>query len=77
MKVIVKDEKCIGCGSCVSLTDGEIFDFDEETGKAFAKNGEVTEKNEEIIKNSMQYCPTQAIVEAKEETGETEELKAA
>ena len=51
MKVIVKDEKCIGCGSCVSLTDGEIFDFDEETGKAFAKNGEVTEKNEEIIKN--------------------------
>ena len=30
MKVLVKEEKCIGCGSCVSLTDGNIFDFDEE-----------------------------------------------
>ena len=35
MKVIVKDEKCIGCGSCVSLTDEKIFDFNEE-GKAYA-----------------------------------------
>lgn len=63
MKVIVKDEKCISCGSCVSLTDGEIFDFDEETGKAFAKNKEIKKEDEEIVKTAMSYCPTDAISE--------------
>lgn len=63
MKVIVKDEKCIGCGSCVSLTDGQIFDFDDETGKAFAKNEEINNDNEESVKTAMQYCPTEAIIE--------------
>ena len=29
MKVNVKQEKCIGCGSCISLTDGNIFDISE------------------------------------------------
>ena len=62
MKVIVKDEKCIGCGSCVSLTDGQIFDFDDETGKAFVKN-EIKETDEEIVKNAIDFCPTDAIVE--------------
>ena len=66
MKVIVKDEKCIGCGSCVSLTNAEIFDFDEETGKAFAKNSEIKKDDEETVKTAMQYCPTEAIVDAKE-----------
>lgn len=63
MKVIVKDEKCIGCGSCVSLTDGQIFDFDDETGKAFAKINEINEENEEIVQNAIDFCPTDAIVE--------------
>lgn len=64
MKVIVKDEKCISCGSCVSLTDGQIFDFDEETGKAFAKNNEIKQEDEEIVKTAMDYCPTAAIEES-------------
>ncbi len=63
MKVIVKDEKCISCGSCVSLTDGEIFDFDEETGKAYAKDVEIKPEDEETVANAMEYCPTQAIEE--------------
>lgn len=63
MKVIVKDEKCISCGSCVSLTDGNIFDFDEETGKAYAKNDEITEETKEIVETAIQYCPTDAIEE--------------
>ena len=67
MKVIVKDEKCIGCGSCVSLTNAEIFDFDEETGKAYAKNSEIKNEDEEMVKTAMEYCPTEAIVDAKED----------
>lgn len=62
MKVLVKEEKCIGCGSCVSLTDQEIFDFNEE-GKAYAKEEVVPEDKEEIVRNAINYCPTAAIEE--------------
>ena len=65
MKVILKDEKCISCGSCVSLTDGKIFDFDDETGKAFAKVEEINNEDEEITKTAIEYCPTDAIEEIK------------
>ena len=73
MKVFVNEDKCIGCGSCVSLTDAKIFDFNDE-GKAFAKV-EVIEKEEDIemVKNAMDYCPTAAIIEPTEgENGEAE-----
>lgn len=63
MKVIVKDDRCISCGSCVSLTNGEIFDFDEETGKACTKVNKIKEEEEEIVKTAMEYCPTDAIEE--------------
>ena len=62
MKVFVKDEKCIGCGSCVSITDEKIFDFNEE-GKAYAKVEEVTEEDLKNVKDAITYCPTDAIVE--------------
>lgn len=63
MKVFVKEEKCIGCGSCVSLTDEKIFDFNDE-GKAYAKVSEVPKEQEEIVKNAIDYCPTSAIDKA-------------
>lgn len=62
MKVFVKEEKCIGCGSCVSLTDGKIFDFNEE-GHAYAKVEEIQKQDEEIVKTAIEYCPTDAIAE--------------
>ena len=64
MKVFVNEDKCIGCGSCVSLTDAKIFDFNDE-GKAYAKVEEVKEENIEEVKNSIDYCPTAAIEEIK------------
>lgn len=70
MKVIVKDEKCIGCGSCVSMTDGEIFDFNEETGKACLKVETIKENDEDLVKKSMEFCPTAAIVETNNDTEE-------
>lgn len=65
MKVFIKDEKCIGCGSCVSLTDGNIFDFDDETGKAIAKVENIDSNDEEMVKQAIEYCPTNAIIEDK------------
>ena len=67
MKVFVKDERCIGCGSCVSVTDEVIFDFNDE-GKAYAKI-DIVEKEEDIemVKSAMEYCPTDAIIEVKDE----------
>lgn len=71
MKVNVKEEKCIGCGSCVSLTDGNIFDFNDE-GLAFVCKEPTTDEEIESTKNAINYCPTEAIEEIKEETKEEE-----
>lgn len=66
MKVFVEEEKCIGCGSCVALTEEKIFDFNDD-GKAFAKVEEVAKEDEEIAKKAMEYCPTSAISEVTDE----------
>lgn len=62
MKVCVKDEKCIGCGSCVSVTDEKYFDFNDE-GKAYAVKEVVADEDIDMVKSAMKYCPTDAIVE--------------
>ena len=67
MKVFVKDERCIGCGSCVSVTDEVIFDFNDE-GKAYAKVDTVEKEEDiEMVKSAMEYCPTDAIIEVKDD----------
>lgn len=66
MKVNVKEEKCIGCGSCISLTDGNIFDFNDE-GLAFVNKQPSTNEECEAAQNAITYCPTAAIEEIKED----------
>lgn len=66
MKVKVIEDKCIGCGSCVSLTDGNIFDFNDE-GLAQVNNQPQTEEEYTNTTNAINYCPTNAIEEIKEE----------
>ena len=63
MNVFVKDEKCIGCGSCVSLTDGKVFDFNDE-GKVCVNVEKIDEKDIELVEKAIEYCPTAAIVDA-------------
>ena len=60
MNLKIDDDKCIGCGSCVSLTDSKIFDFNDE-GRAYVKSNEVSADDEENVNNAIQYCPTAAI----------------
>lgn len=60
MKVIVQDEKCLGCGSCVSLTNQKIFDYNED-GRASVVQEDLSEQDLELAKQAMEYCPTDAI----------------
>ena len=60
MNLKIDDDKCIGCGSCFSLTNFKIFDFNDE-GRAYVKSNEVSADDEENVNNAIQYCPTAAI----------------
>ena len=51
MKVKI-NEKCIGCGTCISLTDAKVFDYNDE-GKAKVVVAVVPSDMEEIVKQSI------------------------
>lgn len=59
MKVKVNQDKCIGCGACMSVAD-DLFQFDDD-GFSYAVKEEVAEKDEEKVKTAAQVCPTEAI----------------
>ena len=59
MKVKV-NENCIGCGSCISLTDSKIFDYNDN-GLAECIVDKIKKEDEEVVENAITYCPTGAI----------------
>lgn len=67
MKITQDHQKCIGCGTCVSLCP-EVFQMGED-GKAHIKEAEnKTENSEEktlenspCVKEAADSCPVQAI----------------
>lgn len=63
MKAIVEKDKCIGCGNCVALTESQVFDFNED-GLAECIIEEIPTDLEEITKEAIEQCPTEAINEA-------------
>lgn len=65
MKVTIKEEKCMGCGSCPSLVP-DVFDFNDN-GFAYAKAETVPTNLEEEVKEAIDMCPTGAIIEEKSE----------
>lgn len=56
-KIIIDQEKCIGCGTCVALVP-EVFEMGKN-GKAKAKNP--LAQNLKKIKLAEKSCPVQAI----------------
>ena len=62
MKVKIDQEKCIGCGNCVALTNSQVFDFNDD-GLAECIVGEINEELEETVKEAKEQCPTEAIQE--------------
>lgn len=69
MKICIDENKCIGCGSCVSLTDSKIFDFNDD-GKAYVKVKEVKDEDKENTLTALEYCPTGAISEKADDNNE-------
>ena len=66
MKVKVNQDKCIGCGNCVALSESQVFDFNDD-GLATCIVDEVPADLEETAKEAIEECPTEAIEEVKEE----------
>ena len=62
MKVKVEQDKCIGCGNCVALSDSQVFDFNDD-GLATAIVDEVPSDLEGVAKEAIEQCPTEAIEE--------------
>ena len=60
MKVKVNQDKCIGCGNCVALSDNEIFDFNDG-GLAECIKDEIPEDLVDTAKSAIEQCPTEAI----------------
>ncbi|QUH30376.1 ferredoxin [Vallitalea guaymasensis] len=60
MKGFVDEETCIGCGLCPSICP-EIFEMDNETGKAIAKDIEIADDTLEDAKDAEEQCPVEAI----------------
>lgn len=55
--MVVDEEKCIGCGTCVALCP-KVFDFDDKGKvKVVDQEGDTVEKIQEAIES----CPVDAI----------------
>lgn len=62
MKVKVIEDKCIGCGNCVSVTEGKVFDFNDD-GMACVVNSNIDSEVEDTVRDAIDQCPTGAIEE--------------
>ena len=60
MKAKVDQNKCIGCGNCVALTESQVFDFNDD-GLANCILEEIPVDYEELVKEAIDECPTEAI----------------
>ena len=61
MKIKVIEDKCIGCGNCVALSESQIFDFND-AGLAECIQNPIPKD----LKEAITQCPTSAIEEETE-----------
>jgi ferredoxin len=67
-KVIVKKEACIGCGLCIS-SNPDYFEFDDEgLSRVIKEELDLEDKNR--VLDSVQNCPTEAIIIEEEKIAE-------
>ncbi|MGQ9858181.1 MAG: ferredoxin [Thermodesulfobacteriota bacterium] len=56
--VYIDQDECIGCGTCQEICP-EVFELDEETGKAIVIQAEGGP--EDLIEEAMESCPVSCI----------------
>ena len=56
--VIINQEECVGCQSCVELCP-DVFEFNEDEEKASVKDD--YEGDEECIQEAIDSCPSECI----------------
>lgn len=59
MKAKVNKDACIGCGACAAICD-TVFTLDDE-GLSEIKKDEITEEEEQAVRDAVDSCPTAAI----------------
>ena len=57
-KVVIDDDECVGCQSCVELCP-DVFGFNEETEKAEVLQAEGGD--EDCIDEAIESCPVECI----------------
>ncbi len=57
-KVIIDEEECVGCESCVEIAP-EVFEFHEDEEKAVVIKAEGGD--EALIEEAMEACPVDCI----------------
>lgn len=61
-KIIVDQDKCIGCGACVGC-EPNVFEFNDD-GLAYAKKSDfdkLDDNTKESVRDAVSGCPTEAI----------------
>lgn len=67
MRIIIDQEKCIGCGSCTAVCP-KVFEMDENN-KVRLKDNNLEAAKKDCVKEAVEICAVQAIkVEDKEVT---------
>ena len=63
-KIIVDQDKCIGCGACNAIAS-DVFSFNDEGYAETNENNNILDNMEEELKNdcmdALEGCPTSAI----------------
>ena len=59
MKVKIDQEKCIGCGTCISIAP-EVFEFNADN-KAQVKTDADLDAHQDKVNQAKDACPVQAI----------------
>ncbi len=60
MKVIVDQEKCVGSGQCVMLSEA-VFDQRDEDGVVVLLQDEPAQDQHEAVREAARVCPALAI----------------